>query len=774
VKDVTNLEDMNRSSSNSNPCIHLNYRRLFSLSLLLGILLSLFFLRIPHARAATEVGGSITVDTTWSADNSPYIVVSESVTVTQGVQLTIEPGVSIRFNPGLKLWVDGVLIARGTDSNPITFTSNNPTPAPGNWGNIHFLTTAEPTVIDEHGNYISGSILQYCVIEYAGFDGVSYQNAVYSFLNTLMVDNCLIENNTGSGIMIVSDNDTLSWVTNNALNNNHAWGHGGGVLLYYGVIKNNIVSNNHADGGTDGGGIFALQADVIDNIVTNNRTKETSGTEGAGIYLVSEGSGSLLVQGNIVQGNSAVNTGGGIYIFSNSATQVLVRQNIISGNSADDSGGGIYLRGSKGTVTIQENMIYDNIADADADQTGSGGGIFCDYRAGTHNIQDNIIYGNSAGNRGGGIYTNGCHISGNQIINNTAVFAGGGVVTSGDVISNTISANSLSGETASGAGVYLQGSGDFLYNSITNNTAISNTMTGGLHINGTPAVHFNNLYGNLPYDVVVQSSETISGTENYWNTDDEADIPDLIYDKVDDPARGEFIYSPILTEPPVEVPLLPPTGFTATLVENHIELEWDPDPNFSTDWGYKVYYDTDSMWAPYDGTGLDEGDSPIDVGDLTSFTLNGIEANTDYYLAVTVYDDKGRESDYAIAAVYQEWVPLPSTPTGLTATLIGDTIDLKWDADPFFTQGWGYLVYYDTDSLWAPFEGTGLDEGDSPIDVGDQTTYTLTGVVPYIDYYLAVTVYDNFGNESNYAVTVVNQDDPPTPPPIIYLPLVSR
>jgi hypothetical protein len=253
-----------------------------------------------------------------------------------------------------------------------------------------------------------------------------------------MVDSCRIENNTGSGIMIVSDSGTLSWVTNNTLRNNRAWGMGGGVLMINGVVKNNLVTNNMADGGQDGGGIYAMQADVIDNIVTENRTKNTGGTEGGGILIETESYGTVLVQGNLVQGNFDVARGGGIYIKSNSSqTEIIVQDNIISQNSSMESGGGIYLSGNRGNVTIQNNVISENIADSDANNTGSGGGIYCDHRDGIHTIQNNLIIGNSAGDSAGGIYTDGCPVIGNQITENSAVNAGGRII-SRDVISNDL------------------------------------------------------------------------------------------------------------------------------------------------------------------------------------------------------------------------------------------------------------------------------------------------------------------------------------------------
>ena len=184
------------------------------IALAVVLVLPMFIMQTMPVQAGTNVGGPIISDTTWTLANSPYIVTT-SVDVQQNVTLTIEPGVTIRFNSGTKLQVNGELIARGTADNLIVFTSNQTNPAPGDWYGIEFTSVAVPVVVDENENYVSGNVIQYCVVEYAGFEETRAVNG-----SSLLIDNCTVQNNKGRGVGI-SGSDTLpGYVTNSVIKNN--------------------------------------------------------------------------------------------------------------------------------------------------------------------------------------------------------------------------------------------------------------------------------------------------------------------------------------------------------------------------------------------------------------------------------------------------------------------------------------------------------------------------------------------------------------------------
>jgi hypothetical protein len=89
--------------------------------------------------------------------------------------------------------------------------------------------------------------------------------------------------------------------------------------------------------------------------------------------------------------------------------------------------------------------------------------------------------------------------------------------------------------------------------------------------------------------------------------------------------------------------LLLPTGtYGAT-----VTLAWDPpSENSHLVTGYLLYYG-DVSGPPYEGTEAHEGPSPIDVGNVTSFTVTGVDDTREYFFAVTAYSEEGSESDYS-------------------------------------------------------------------------------------------------------------------------------
>jgi parallel beta-helix repeat protein len=516
--------------------------------------------------------------------NSPYIVV-ESVDVWEDVTLTIEPGVMVRFDREKKLEVNGELIVQGTENNLVTFTSKQPDPAPGDWGSIEFASTAITTTVDAEGDYVSGSILRYCLVEYGGYDAYGAIDA-----HSLLIDSCEVRNSSSSGIYATGTEVAPSW-----------------------VVDNTVIDNS-------GSGIVVRRSTARGNTVTGNR--------GGGIGVTGG-----VATDNTVVGNSRQGFGGGIY----------ADESVVSGN------------------TVRSNSVTG---------FGNGGGISARYGS---TVTGNMVDGNVASNSGGGIYASKSTLVGNIVTSNSATKSlgqcdGGGIyAVSTGVLSNTIAFNTIHDSRSNGAGVYVEGEHPFEYNTVVGNRGPTDATIGAIEIFDSPQMHYNNIYGNEPYDVIVRASgiygsSDVSATHNYWGTVSSVDILAQVYDWYDDDDRGKVLYIPYLQEPSPDAPFPPPKGLTLSGDGEAVTLSWDGLPSFTTGYGYKVYYDTDGPHPPFDDTGLNEGSSPIDVADQTEYVLTGLDPSKDYYFGVTAYDNQGRESWYSNVAWKKGgyWVYLPA------------------------------------------------------------------------------------------------------------------
>ena len=121
--------------------------------------LLLMFGMSPGARADTIVGGMITTDTHWSLAGAPYIA-TQSVLVSSGATLQIDPGVEVRFDPQRALSiVSGQLLAHGTETQQIRFTANveGPVTDAGRWGYIGFGDGSVNATFDPQGTELPSS-----------------------------------------------------------------------------------------------------------------------------------------------------------------------------------------------------------------------------------------------------------------------------------------------------------------------------------------------------------------------------------------------------------------------------------------------------------------------------------------------------------------------------------------------------------------------------------------------------------------------------------------
>ena len=472
--------------------------------------------------------GTMTANETWSG----AVSLTGDVTVPAGMTLTLDAGTTIAF-PALtddtsggantsrsELIVNGSLIINGTETSPVTFTSNASVKAAGDWQGIKFTRNA-------------GSVLQidHAVIEYSNY-GIQYSTA--GGADSLSITNSTIRESLGKGVYIeVSGSGVLTA----ALDNNDIYNHSShGVHTY-----------THDTGSS-------LNLDITDSRIHDLTT-------GMGIYAQAGTSGAqdLLMDQDVI-----TNTGDhGIYVYNTGhygSTTAVVTGNQITGSKNN----GIYFNRSYGynilSVTIKGNTIVNGGTYGIHTSSGSSQPAY------PYTLE---VSGNTVSGSGTGIYLeNGSasYYSRLDLFNNTLTGTGTGGTNYGIyAYSNTtagdfapvIMANQVSGYGDHGIYCRQAVSGSILTPVIAYNN-IQNNGGDGLWLETSTAspVVYNNVTGNTGYALNNQGVYALDARYNWWGvlttmTMDQGGNPkniNDIYDVYDGSTKGTVTYDPWLSQ----------------------------------------------------------------------------------------------------------------------------------------------------------------------------------------------------------------------------------
>lgn len=81
-----------------------------------------------------------------------------------------------------------------------------------------------------------------------------------------------------------------------------------------------------------------------------------------------------------------------------------------------------------------------------------------------------------------------------------------------------------------------------------------------------------------------------------------------------------------------------------------VTFQWTANPAPLN--GYKLYYKTGERGTPpFDGTGLNQGTSPILLGKVTTYTVTGLSADETYHFTLTAYNDLGESGFTEVVTV---------------------------------------------------------------------------------------------------------------------------
>jgi len=419
---------------------------------------------------SSTYGGRIAEDTTWTPAQSPYIITTDC-SVDSGITLTVEPGVVVKFGTGLSLTVYGSLRAMGTESNPITFTSNRPQPAAGDWSTIRF--TAAPS---------ESLTMRYCVVEYA-VNGIT----VYHTVARVIVESSYLSNNSHSGMHIGDPSNVLVRASSLMFNGAHGISITGLATSGVTLIDNNISFNN-------GKGINLLTESYsptmpgyISNLTFSGNL--ISFNKNNGIRLFKYATIDAFVNEITISDNNISSNGeDGLQIFS-SGTIFDVR---VSGNNVSyNDGNGINLEVSSFS---DDSAIYNSDVSGNIVSFNSKSGIYVHVRdqgdeGSIHDVTvlDNIVLSNM----------DGISLSARKHLEEEVfdTLAGG----------NSVSANSH-------RGIFVLGN---IRTNVTANSISYNGYGVFYEESADNVANHNDIYNNS-HGMIVSDGATVNAEHNYW------------------------------------------------------------------------------------------------------------------------------------------------------------------------------------------------------------------------------------------------------------------
>lgn len=502
---------------------------------------------------------------------------------------------------------------------------------------------------------------------------------------------------------------------------------GGGIYFFNSsaILLNVYISYNES---INGGGLYCWASDIsMFNVIVHNNQGTNNG--GGGIFL---GLGNATIDNSLIEGNR----GSGIHL--NSADLTITNSNIIANSSAN--GGGIFC--SYSDPVLNGVQIIGNSASNEYaggfEGSKAGGGIFCNHSDPV--LTDVLILNNHSDGCGGGVYLydfSNPSFADVKILYNTSANDGGGIYI-GKSFGNFMNVNFLGNYSSADGGAICTWRSSSILDSVIINENHASRSGGGIYLDNSSTSTFTNIiiyknsagingggvYGvsNLTDVIVAHNTAQVSGGGIYGTTS--ANNVTVANNNALDKGGGVYLASNSTFTKCVLIDNTSKAGFEGIYISSGLlNISWS-NVGFNGTGLYNIdnsnIVAAENNWWGHSSGPYHPTQNPSGQGDSVNAFVNISPFLT--------------EPDTSAP-------PIPIQNFAVAGTG-NDFISLAWDASPLGDLV-GYKVYYDTDSTGYPYANT--------VDVGADTSYTLSGLPLGTIFYLAVTCYDTDDNESWYS-----------------------
>jgi len=194
-------------------------------------------------------------------------------------------------------------------------------------------------------------------------------------------------------------------------------------------------------------------------------------------------------------------------------------------------------------------------------------------------------------------------------------------------------------------------------------------------------------------------------------------------------------------------PAAPVSSAGSSVATTSFDANWNSSASAT---GYKLEVSANSGFTSYLA-----GYGPKDVGNVTTYSISGLTANTNYYYRISAYNATGT----GLASTIKQVLTAPVAPTTSAATSITNTtLVANWSSVAGAT---GYRIDVATDAGF-----TSILLAYTNKDVGNVTSASVAGLNGSITYYYRVRAYNTGGTSGNSGTTNVTTSPDPSAPPV--------
>ncbi|MDR2083843.1 MAG: T9SS type A sorting domain-containing protein [Bacteroidales bacterium] len=293
------------------------------------------------------------------------LFIKEHKIIDMGESMIIEPNTVVLFTGEYKITVVGTIIAKGTEENPIKFTSmfNQNNPQGTSWRGIAFLSVNDNPTADS-------SIFEHCTFEHSytylacGNEGNGgavniYNSSIIRFSDCIFQNNCA--NFVGGAVALTNSDVVLErCIFQNNNTSDISESYGGAIATENSAFK---MYNCIFDGNTSssvGGAIYCNECN--DAAIVGCEFRNNTGSSGGAAFIT--GCRDLKFNNNLFHHNTSTFFGAA-FAVKNSNFRML--NCTVADNHSKQSGGGIYCSNDV-IINIYNSIFAKNEAESSGDQ----------------------------------------------------------------------------------------------------------------------------------------------------------------------------------------------------------------------------------------------------------------------------------------------------------------------------------------------------------------------------------------------------------------------